>query len=138
MEGLLGGITSLRNTVCHFAGGYRGYSLCNYDDKFEAVQRLATVFGNERAAFQARAIRDSLAAHASESLTEVEALWLLSQSPSPYPWRKHHILRFHDYSLNSCYDSEPGGDKGVVGRAGWDWYIHRSMTCRGDWDPYDW
>ncbi|KAI1455566.1 hypothetical protein F4805DRAFT_459580 [Annulohypoxylon moriforme] len=130
---LLNDITYLRNIICHFSSLDATNSNCSYDQILKDVQKLAIFFGDERGALRARSIRDSFIKQVKRSAVEFEALWLLSELPNAYPWRKFHIRKFEriqDRSESENHHMTP------IDMAAHHWKERQSSYFVKDWESY--
>ncbi|KAI0108055.1 hypothetical protein F4814DRAFT_454932 [Daldinia grandis] len=129
---LIRGITTLRNTVCHYNHWSASMVLQSYDDLLEAVQRLAVFFADERRAFQARALRDKLTAHAEQCLDQLHGMLILAELPGARPWEPHHVRKFGLITGCSRFDSDVKDIPFLILRAAHDWNL-RLPTPRWKW-----
>ncbi|KAI1655467.1 hypothetical protein F4813DRAFT_398096 [Daldinia decipiens] len=128
------GVTVLRNTVCHYSHYEASMNLEHHDSLIEAVQLLAIFFADERRAFQARALRDKLIAHAEQCLRQLEDMLILAELPGARPWQPHQARGFKRIILSSDFENDDKSVPFAVLRAAQDWNLRRPTPVR-KWLP---
>lgn len=125
-------VIDLRNFLHHFNGRRR--FVCDMDSYVENVQELAVLLYDEKAASQARALRDRLRGEAEQTLGEIETLMMLTSLPEAgAPWKPHHadliqmVASESEYALPSYHP--------IVRAAVREWKSHRRTWNYGVTQP---